>query len=402
MPKKDIVLNIHKDFISELKDLPWDLPLKEWDSSKIKFLSVRKGNSKHTVRFIKTKNYSFAIKQTEPIPAYFESETYARLLERGVHTLIPAGYVIYKKDLFEKGKSDDSNSMAFMVTILEDKSIPHSILFKWDFTEGNRYIIYASIAELLANLHHNNVYWGDASLANVLVKFIKEKDDKGRVKTLLKAFLSDAETIELLDEINDEMREKDLRYFFKSLELLNEEIKNEGADRQEIIIQSEKDYIHQKYDDCYLLFSKIKHFAVKTGISVKKHFYKISDHYAVDALLKQIEEHKWYMNEQIENEITLAEAAEDWIEKIYNPIIDEFNSSKIFEYFPDTNSVKLYTDIMAHKYYLSLEEDKDVGIVEAIRSYGKKYSNREAFVIQKFIEKLLKKIISIVPPSYNL
>mgnify|MGYP003376071328 CR=1 FL=1 len=75
---------------------------------------------------------------------------------------------------------------------------------------------------------------------------------------------------------------------------------------------------------------------------------------------------------------------------------------KIFEYFPDTNSLKLYTDIMAHKYYLSLENSEDVGIYTAIRSYSEKHSNKEETLLSKFVEKLFKRLTKIVPQNYNL
>jgi hypothetical protein len=57
---------------------------------------------------------------------------------------------------------------------------------------------------------------------------------------------------------------------------------------------------------------------------------------------------------------------------------------------------------MAHKYYLSLEEGKDVGIMPAIRSYCLKHSNKEDSILSKLIDKLLKRLTKIVPPNYNL
>lgn len=91
MDKKYLVLNIEQEYRADLENLPWNLPLVEWNDKQVKFLEIRKGISKHLVRFIKTKDYSFAIKQTNPISAYFESETFTKLLQKGIHTLIPPG-----------------------------------------------------------------------------------------------------------------------------------------------------------------------------------------------------------------------------------------------------------------------------------------------------------------------
>ncbi len=402
MDSKDLVLNIIPRYRTELEELPWNLPLSKWSDKKIKFIHIRKGISKHTVRFIKTKSFSFAIKQTSPISAYFETETYEKLLKTGVHTLIPAGYVIYKKNLFEKDSQLKSDSLAFMITIVEDKTIPHSILFKLDFNEDNRQIIYEAIAELLANLHIKNIYWGDASLANSLIKFIKLKDEKGKAKTELKAFLSDAETIEILDKISDEKREKDLKHLVSSMIKLNKKFIAEGIIRKQINIDDDINFVSERYESLFSLMKKIKEFESKTGLNTNQYFYTISDEYSIDSILKQIEEHKWYLSESSSKEVSLKESAEDWIKNVYQPIIDEFDTHKVFDYFPDTNSSKLYTDIMAHKYYLSLEEGKDVGVFNAIKSYAEKYSYKEGSVFQKLIEKLLGNILKVVPQNYTL
>lgn len=148
--------------------------------------------------------------------------------------------------------------------------------------------------------------------------------------------------------------------------------------------------------------NKIAEFEKKTGLEIQKHFFKITDQYSIDSILKQIEEHKWYLSEQSGSEIDITFAANEWIEKIYKPIINEFNKLKIFDYFPDTNSVKLYTDIMAHKYYLSIENGEDIGIYSAIRSYSEKHSDKEESMLSKLIDKLLKRLTKIIPPNYSL
>ncbi|QQS34887.1 MAG: DUF4032 domain-containing protein [Ignavibacteriales bacterium] len=397
MDKKYLVLNLFPEYRPDLEDLPWNIPLNEWTDKHAKFLDIRKGVSKHTVRFIKTKDYAFAIKQTSPLNAYFESETFSRLLEKGIHTLIPAGYIFYKKDLFEE-KTNEKDALSFLVTILEGKSIPHSILFKWDFSETSRKSIYRAAAELLAELHYKNIFWGDASLSNILIKFIKSKDEKGKTKTELKAFLSDSETIQFLKNISAELKQKDLQRFFESMKNISQEL----PDKSDSVVKDDQEFFRTEYQNNYSLLTKAADFENKTGLNIRKHFYRFTDQYSVDSIFKQIEEHKWYLSEKAGHEIDIKDAANEWVKKIYKPIINEFNKIKLFDYFPDTNSVKLYADIMAHKYYLSIEKGEDIGIETAIRSYGEKYSNKEQSIFTKFIERLLKRITKIVPPNYNL
>lgn len=57
---------------------------------------------------------------------------------------------------------------------------------------------------------------------------------------------------------------------------------------------------------------------------------------------------------------------------------------------------------MAHKYYISLEQNKDVGISNAIKSYCEKYSNQEQSTITKLVDNLIKRLAKIFPQSYNL
>ena len=401
MDKKYLVLNIEQEYRTDLENLPWNTPLIEWNDKQVKFLEIRKGISKHTVRFIKTKDFSFAIKQTNPISAYFESENFTKLLQKGIHTLIPAGYVFYKKNLFEKN-FEEKESLAFIVTILEAKSIPHSILLKWDFSDTSRKSIYKAAAELLANLHFNNIFWGDASLSNILIKFIKAKDDRGKTHTELKAFLSDSETIQILKKISEELIKKDLNGFYDSINLISDEYPQKETSISISVLDIDKKYFKQEYNTHYNLLVKSAEFETITGLEVQKHFFKITDQYSIDSILKQIEEHKWYLSEKSGSEIDITFAANEWIEKIYKPIINEFNKLKIFDYFPNTNSVKLYTDIMAHKYYLSIEKGEDIGIYSAIRSYSEKHSDKDESLLSKFIDKLLKRLTKIVPPNYNL
>jgi hypothetical protein len=406
MNKKYLVWNVFPAYNEALKDLPWDKPLDKWQEKNFKFIDARKSSSRHIVKFIRTKEFSFAIKQTNPISAYFESETFSKLLEAGIHTLIPAGYVIYKKHLFESGpqpkKSQDSDELAFMITILEARSIPHSILFKWDFTKQNRNIIYSSAAELLADLHNKNIYWGDASLDNILVKFIKLKDENGKQKTELKAFLTDAETVQLCPEINDELRNKDISSFVNSMKELNNSFVKDGIMRDKISLPEDTQYFNNEYENYLVLFKKTEEFERLTGLNIKKHFFRITDQHSLQSILKQIEEHKWYLSENAGKEISLKDSAVDWINSVYKPIIDEFENFKLREYFPETNSLKLYVDIMAHKYYMSIQKNEDVGIISAIKDYSRKYSNRDENSLTRFIEKLIRKISKIVPPNYNL
>lgn len=404
MKQQNLILNIHPKYEQELFDFPWDEPLDKWDPEKIQFIDVRKGKSKHVIKFVKTKSFSFAVKQTTHLNAYFESETYKKLISLGINAIFPAGYVVYKKRLFlpdEKisKKEKEKNELCCLVTVLEDRSIPHSILINYDFTEENRKTIYKAIAELLASLHQTNIYWGDASLTNNLIKFTKEKDEWGRTKTVLKAFLADAETVEMMHELPEKYKKKDVDYFINSLT----EFKDKNTPGNEFTsLENDKLYFKQEYEYQTELLKSIAAFRKLTGLDVNKHFYKIEDKNSLESISKQIEEHKWYLSEKADKEIDLKKAAKEWIKNVYNPIINEFEKIQISSFFPNTNSVNLYVQIMAHKYYLSLEADEDVGINTAIKSYCENYSKsaEEDTSFSSMVKQLLQRLIKILPANY--
>ncbi|MBU2494698.1 MAG: DUF4032 domain-containing protein [Bacteroidetes bacterium] len=409
MTDENIVYNLFRPYQEELMGLPWDKPLSKWNNKSVEFIDVRKGKSKHAVKFIRTRSYSFAVKQTSPINAYFEVDTYNKLLEMGIHTLIPAGYVIYQNELFasKEYSAADKNKRkehAFIVTVLNHRTIPHSILFKWDFSERNRQTIYKSIAELLAQLHFNNIFWGDASLTNNLIKFVKERDEKGNTRTKLKAFLSDAETVKILPEISKDLLSEDISHFYQSLEQYNNTYLKEDLNRTGISITDDKKYFKEQYDEHYSLLKTIKEFEENTGLNVHKHFFEVNDKYSLDSIYKQIEEHKWYLSEKQGTEVTIQKSADNWIKNVYRPIIKEFEESKISDFFPHTNSVSLYVQIMAHKYYLSLENGVDVGISKSIRSYLEKYSTADYNTDkpENVLQLLIKRILNIFPVNHKV
>lgn len=407
MEQLNISFSVYPPFFRELAPLPWNKPLEEWDPVDVDFLNIRKGISRHVVKFVKTKKYSVAVKQTTETSAKFEIETYHKLLSLGIHTLIPAGYVLCERPPIATvtpiGVTYENDNLAFVMTILEDKTIPHSLLYAWNFSEDSKLTIWNAISELLATLHFHNIYWGDASLANMLIKFIKIKDEKDRVKTELKAFLADAETVQILPKISNEMREEDINFFFDSMEWLNEDFKNAGISRESFSVEEETKYILKKYKYHYELLSKTRAFTEKTGIDVRRHFKVIKNVDTLNAIYKQIEEHKWYLSEKAKKEVSLKDSAENWLTTIYYPIIAEFEKNKLYTYFPHLNAFSLYVNVMGHKYFMSKKAKKDVGINQAIMDYCDKYAeenNGGKTSMFAMFKKWANNILKIFPSDY--
>ncbi len=394
-----VTFSVYPTYYKELVDLPWYLPLSEWESHGVRFLDFRKGLSRHEVRFVKRNRFSFAIKETTERAAIAEVNNYHKILSLGIHTLLPVGYVVTEKPPIEvktpMGYVYESDNLVHVITVLEERAIPDSMLYRWRFKEENKRLIWDAVAELFAILHKNNIYWGDASLANLLVRFFKIRDESGRTRTELKAMLADAETVEFLPAMSDSMVDEELDFFFESMEWIHEDLRISGVVSEESSPENEKHYIKNKYY-AFCEFLKLSdEFEQETNLSVRKYFISVKDAESLSSIYTQIKEHKWYLSERAGKEIPMPEAAKDWVETIFKPILAEFDKLRVFDYFAFKSAGSLFVEIMTHKYYLSQQKGEDVGIDVAILSYSGLYKNTaEKPLLQKLAEifyKLLPK-----------
>jgi hypothetical protein len=175
--KADIHFSVEKKYYDSLARLPWDHPISEWDILNQDIVSLKRGVSRHIVIFVKSNGYEFAVKEISAHTAKKEIANYEEILKRGVHTLLPVGYVIREDDPIEielpTGKHYEKNETSHTITLIANRVLPDSTLFARKFQDQNLYKIFDAIVELFVDLHSNNIYWGDASLANMLVRFDK-------------------------------------------------------------------------------------------------------------------------------------------------------------------------------------------------------------------------------------
>ena len=158
-----------------LRRLPWERPLLSWSGRRVRLLEVRSGLSRHVVRFVDVDGRRFAVKETTEESALDEMESYLRLRRMEIPTLVPVGVVVRDDggvDVTTRiGMQREQRRAGYLVTELMEKVIPDSHLFRRTFTRENRHRIWDAVIRLFVLLHANGVYWGDASLANMLVNF---------------------------------------------------------------------------------------------------------------------------------------------------------------------------------------------------------------------------------------
>jgi hypothetical protein len=187
----------------------------------------------------------------------------------------------------------------------------------------NRRRIWDAIVDLFVELHLNGVYWGDASLANTLIKFYKIEIPHLGKKTQLKAILADAETVEIHDSISDSLRQADVGFFLEAMEWLDEDLRASGVSRDELATEQDKAYIQTQYDRLYETALRGRDFEKLSGLNI--------------------------------------------------PVCDLLKQESVLDFFPGKTAAEFYVEIMNHKYILSQQKGRDVGLIHATRDFAKKY-----------------------------
>ncbi|MEW5797856.1 MAG: DUF4032 domain-containing protein [Bacteroidota bacterium] len=376
-------IRFHVDpiFIDELKNLPWHLPIADWKANGVQMLDIKRGISRHTVVFVRQGRFSFSIKEISEEISKNEINHYEQLLLKGIHTLIPAGYVVREEEPIAVntpvGIHYEPNTASHTVTLLVEKVLPDSLLYSRNFRKENRQKIWDAVVHLLVQLHSNGVYWGDASLANTLIKFEKREIPFVGKRTFLMAYLSDAETVEIRETLSQSMRESELNFFFESMDWMNEDLKASGVVRDDVATNEDKEYILASYRKLYDVELKKKRFAEQTSFNIDQFLGSISDPSYVDLFVKHIEEHKWYLGERLKKNTALAQAALDWYTTVFVPVCEMFRNEGILDLFPGKTAAELYIEIMTNKYYMSEKAGLDVGMIRAAQDYANRFGVTE-------------------------
>jgi hypothetical protein len=175
----------HPDFL----DLPWAQPLEEWEHERL--VEVVRGIHRHVVRFVDYDGRIYALKELPERIARREYSLLRRLAEESVNVVEAAGIVL--------GRSGGLD--AVLITRHLDFSLPYRSLFSTRGIADLGPNLLDGLAQLLARLHLVGFFWGDCSLSNTLFR---------RDAGALSAYLVDAETGELHQQLSDGQREHDL------------------------------------------------------------------------------------------------------------------------------------------------------------------------------------------------
>ena len=105
-------------------------------------------------------------------------------------------------------------------------------------------------------------------------------------------------------------------------------------------------------------------------------------------LLKHIEVHKYFINQDRKEEISFEEAARSWYDNLFKPITDLVSDRKLARRFPGRTKADLYMWMIRHWDEMKRREGHAYPLEKAVLDYSNRYGKG-----------LFDRILSILPGS---
>ena len=179
---------------TRLITLPWSTPLAQWPEDNL--VALPRGISRHVVRFVRVGRHVYALKEVMEHVARLEYRLLRDLTRLDTPSVKPVGVVTARLD------PDGQPLDAVLITRHLQFSLPYRSLFNRGVRQDTVNRLVDAMVVLLARLHLNGFLWGDVSLSNTLFR---------RDAGAFAAYLVDAETGELHDQLTNGQREHDLQ-----------------------------------------------------------------------------------------------------------------------------------------------------------------------------------------------
>ena len=367
----------HPDFL----DLPWAEPLEEWESSR--FVELARGIGRHVVRFVDYDGSLYALKELPPSLARREYRLLRALADLGLPAVETVGVVS------DRGGSEES----VLLTRYLEYSLPYRLVLTRTVLPAPLDLLLDAFAELLVRLHLRGFFWGDCSLSNTLFR-----RDAGR----LSAYLVDAETAELHEQLSEGQRRHDLQLAEENLygELLD--VGKDDADQlaAQVLASYERlwsELMHEElfaHDERYRLEERLRRLnelgfdaaeieLLQTDagytLRLRSHVVEPGHHRRrllqltgllaqenqARRLLNDIEVFRTDLERRGEAPVSQAALAGRWLNEVFEPSIAAIPT----ELWGKREPAELYHELLEHRWYQSQRKGSDVGRDEARRSY---------------------------------
>lgn len=109
-------------------------------------------------------------------------------------------------------------------------------------------------------------------------------------------------------------------------------------------------------------------------------------------MLHHIEVHKYYLNEDREDEIPFREASDSWYRNIYMPIVEEIREQNLLFRFPERTEGDLYMWILAHREEIRENSGEEVPSSAAVQDLSQKYGLSLIARVRMFIKRIFSRV----------
>ncbi|MFH0883224.1 MAG: DUF4032 domain-containing protein [bacterium] len=388
MPTPSIEFSLLRQGKPDFLDLPWHLPLSHWEGHCDRLETIPRGVGRHPVVFVNYEGNLFALKELPNDLAVQEYDALVEMESRHLPVVRPVGHVTPRSD---------SEPRSVLITRHLNRSLPYQMLFSSDEPTPDRERMLDAMAGLLVQLHLAGIFWGDCSLANTLFR---------RDAGALQAYLVDAETTEIHDDLSHGMREHDLDIMEENVEgaladlaaMRGLEVEPgdvggyirsrylslwEEINREETFDPSERWKIHQRIRALNDLGFSVREIRIREGdtgslqlraVVADRHYhhdllYSLTGMDAEELqarqLLNEIQEHRFRLSEETKRSVSLSAAAFHWQFEVFQP----FTAKLLKEALSGRSDIDLYCELLDHKWFLSERAQRNVGHQVALEDY---------------------------------
>jgi tRNA A-37 threonylcarbamoyl transferase component Bud32 len=369
--------------------LPWHLPLEQWEGDFL--VPLPRGISRHVVRFIRLGDGIYAVKETREPIALGEYRLLRDLRRLKAPAVEPVGVVSGRE------ARDGEEIEPCLITRHLASSMPYREIFSRGVRPDTMPRLIDALVVLLTRLHLAGFFWGDCSLSNALFR---------RSAGEFAAYLVDAETGELHDQLSDGQRAYDLdiavsNCFAEMLDLQAGELMSEDVDAHEIV-----QGFQERYESLWAELTGAEDFTTDEMWRIEMRIDRLNDlGFDVDELdivtdwdgstvqiqpkvvdpghhnrrLQtltglDVEENQarrllndldsFAAAKQLQNE-DAAMVAHEWLTEVFEPIVRMAPADRR----TPVEAAELFHEVLEHRWYLSEQEGREVEIFDAARDY---------------------------------
>jgi hypothetical protein len=371
-----------------LLDLPWGVPLEEWPADRL--VALPQGISRHIVRFVKLNDTVYALKETRERIAEKEYDL-LRALERIDFPAVEAVATVT-----DRQDANGEPLETILITRHLQFSLPYRALFSHVLRPETLNRLLDALVALLVRMHLTGFSWGDCSLSNTLFR---------RDAGAFAAYLVDAETSNLYPKLSEGQRLEDieilrLNIFGECLDLQAAELLHEAIDPETVVDdivtryerlwhevtyeqqvpRDAKDVRHsierriRRLNELGFDVAEVAMSTVDGGYRVRPKVVDAGYHtrrlLRLTGLDAEENQARVLLNDldtyRAESDLTdEQQAAHRWLTEVFEPVVRAVPANLRRKLEPQ----EIFTQIIQHKWLLSEQAGRDVGMAPAVQSY---------------------------------